>query len=294
MRNPIPRVVTIHDISGIGRTSLTAAIPVLSSMGIQPVPLPTAVLSTQTVGTTGFTFLDLTQNMKDMLDHWIARGDRFEGVYSGFMACPDQMDTVARCIETCMLKGGLAVVDPVLGEDGQLIPTMTADMVRRMRWLIGRADVITPNYTEVCLLLDVPYDREPDMDLLKGYLRELSLMGPGVVVGTSMPLTKNPLGEWEYSSILAYEKSIDKFWRLDCSYLPAHYPGTGDTFTSVITGSLMQGDSLPMALDRATQFILQGIRATFGYEYDNREGILLEKVLHNLDMPIQMASYELI
>ena len=74
----------------------------------------------------------------------------------------------------------------------------------------------------------------------------------------------------------------------------AHYPGTGDTFTSVITGSLMQGDSLPMALDRATQFILQGIRATFGYEYDNREGILLEKVLHNLDMPIQMASYELI
>lgn len=192
MRNPIPRVVTIHDISGIGRTSLTAAIPVLSSMGIQPVPLPTAVLSTQTVGTTGFTFLDLTQNMKDMLDHWIARGDRFEGVYSGFMACPDQMDTVARCIETCMLKGGLAVVDPVLGEDGQLIPTMTADMVRRMRWLIGRADVITPNYTEVCLLLDVSYDREPDMDLLKGYLRELSLMGPGVVVGTSMPLTKIP------------------------------------------------------------------------------------------------------
>lgn len=69
---------------------------------------------------------------------------------------------------------------------------------------------------------------------------------------------------------------------------------TGDTFTSVITGSLMQGDSLPIALDRATQFILQGIRATFGYEYDNREGILLEKVLHNLDMPIQISSYELI
>lgn len=70
--------------------------------------------------------------------------------------------------------------------------------------------------------------------------------------------------------------------------------GTGDTFTSVITGALLQGDSLPIALDRATQFILQGIRATFGYEYDNREGIQLEKVLHNLDMPIQICSYELI
>lgn len=84
------------------------------------------------------------------------------------------------------------------------------------------------------------------------------------------------------------------YWKVTCPYLPAHYPGTGDTFTSVITGALLQGDSLPIALDRATQFILQGIRATFGYEYDNREGIQLEKVLHNLDMPIQICSYELI
>lgn len=95
-----------------------------------------------------------------------------------------------------------------------------------------------------------------------------------------------------YSFIYFIKYSKSACYRI--LYLVAHYPGTGDTFTSVITGSLMQGDSLPMALDRATQFILQGIRATFGYEYDNREGILLEKVLHNLDMPIQMASYELI
>ena len=76
--------------------------------------------------------------------------------------------------------------------------------------------------------------------------------------------------------------------------MPAQYPGTGETFTSVVTGALRQGDSLPVALDRAAQFILQGIRATFGYEYDNREGILLEKVLHNLTIPVQTNSYELI
>ena len=81
---------------------------------------------------------------------------------------------------------------------------------------------------------------------------------------------------------------------MTCPYLPAHYPGTGDTFTSVITGSLMQGDSLPIALDRASQFILQGIRATFGYEYNNLDGIMLEKILHNLDMPIQISSYEVL
>ena len=105
---------------------------------------------------------------------------------------------------------------------------------------------------------------------------------------TSIPVQGDP----RKTSVYAYNRSSDRYWKVTCPYLPAHYPGTGDTFTSVITGSLMQGDSLPIALDRATQFILQGIRATFGYEYDNREGILLEKVLHNLDMPIQISSYE--
>ena len=97
-----------------------------------------------------------------------------------------------------------------------------------------------------------------------------------------------------YSSNRTYNRFGDRYWKVTCPYLPAHYPGTGDTFTSVITGALMQGDSLPIALDRATQFILQGIRATFGYEYNNLEGIMLEKVLHNLDMPIQISSYELV
>ena len=110
---------------------------------------------------------------------------------------------------------------------------------------------------------------------LKEYLRLLSDKGPQVVIITSVPVHDEP----HKTSVYAYNRQGNRYWKVTCPYLPAHYPGTGDTFTSVITGSLMQGDSLPMALDRATQFILQGIRATFGYEYDNREGILLEKVL---------------
>lgn len=115
-----------------------------------------------------------------------------------------------------------------------------------------------------------------------------------VMDGRPAPILPGIMERDSSGRLTRYEKTGYRYWKVTCPYLPAHYPGTGDTFTSVITGSLMQGDSLPMALDRATQFILQGIRATFGYEYDNREGILLEKVLHNLDMPIQMASYELI
>ena len=167
MRNPIPRVAAIHDLAGFARTSLTAAIPILSSMGIQATPLPTAILSTQTVGYNDFTLLDLTDDMVRILDHWERLGLRFDGVYSGFMASTAQMDSAARCIRNCLAPGGLAVVDPVLGDDGKLIPTMTPEMVAKMRWLITCADLITPNFTEVCLLLDEPYSPEADLPTLR-------------------------------------------------------------------------------------------------------------------------------
>lgn len=292
MRNSIPRVVAIHDISGVSRTSLTAAIPVLSSMGVQPIPLPTAVLSTQTVGTTGFSFLDLTENMKAMLTHWESRGDRFDGVYSGFMACPAQMESVTRCIENLLAPGGLAVVDPVLGDDGVLIPTMTMAMVEKMRWLIRRAHVITPNFTEVCLLLGLDYHARHTLADLKSHLRALSDMGPEIVVATSVPMNggENP----EYSSVLAYERKIDRFWRADCDYIPAHYPGTGDIFASVLTGCLIQGDSLSLSIDKAVQFTTLGVRATFGQDVPPVEGILLERYLSTLREPISFCQTRLV
>lgn len=252
MRNPIPRVAAIHDLAGFARTSLTAAIPILSSMGIQATPLPTAILSTQTVGYNDFTLLDLTDDMVRILDHWERLGLRFDGVYSGFMASTAQMDSAARCIRNCLAPGGLAVVDPVLGDDGKLIPTMTPEMVAKMRWLITCADLITPNFTEVCLLLDEPYSPEADLPTLKGWLRRLAENGPKTVVATSVPLADGQASRKpECTSVLAYERDEDRFWRVDCSYIPAYYPGTGDVFASVLTGSLLQGDSLAIALDRA-------------------------------------------
>ena len=287
MRNPIPRVAAIHDLAGFARTSLTAAIPILSSMGIQATPLPTAILSTQTVGYKDFTLLDLTDEMVRSLDHWERLGLRFDGVYSGFMASTAQMDSAARCIANCLAPDGLAVVDPVLGDDGRLIPTMTPDMVEKMRWLITRADVITPNFTEVCLLLDEPYSPEVDVPTLKGWLRRLSENGPATVVATSVPLADSEVArKTECTSVLAYERAEDRFWRVDCSYIPAYYPGTGDVFSSVLTGSLLHGDSLAIALDRAVQFVTLGIRATFGQDLPNREGILLERILDTLRAPL--------
>lgn len=287
--NKVKKIAAVHDLSGAGRVSLTVVIPILSSMGFQVCPLPTAVLSSHTQYS-HFSFLDLTDEMPKIISEWKQLGIQFDAIYTGYLGSPRQIQIVSEFIQYFYQPDSLIVVDPVLGDNGKLYTNFDEQMIQEMRHLITKANVITPNLTELFYLLNKPYKAENTDEELKNYLHELSEQGPEVVIITSVPVQAVP----NMTSVYAYNRQGNRYWKVTCPYLPAHYPGTGDTFTSVITGALMQGDSLPIALDRATQFILQGIRATFGYEYDNREGILLEKVLHNLDMPIQISSYELI
>ena len=290
MRRPVPRVAAIHDLSGFGRTSLTVVIPILSAMGIQVCPMPTAVLSTHTTEFTDFTFHDLSGEMPGILAHWRRLGLTFDAVYSGFLGAPEQMDVVEETIAHCLAQGGMAVVDPVLGDNGKLDPTMTPAMVARMRQLVRRAHCITPNYSEAGWLLDEEYRPHIHIDELKRWLLRLTHMGPQVAVITSAPVATRP-GD---TSVVAYHAGQKRFWKVDCPYIPAFYPGTGDSFASVLTGSLLCGDSLPMAMDRAVQFVTLGIRATFGHNSPCREGILLERVLDTLRAPVTVAGYELL
>lgn len=287
--NKVKKVAAVHDLSGVGRVSLTVVIPILSSMGFQVCPLPTAVLSSHTQYP-HFSFLDLTDEMPRIISEWKRLEVEFDAIYTGYLGSPRQIRIVSDFINDFRCEDSLVVVDPVLGDNGKLYTNFDETMVKEMQQLITKANVITPNLTELFCMLDLPYKGENTDEELKQYLRHLSDKGPEIVIITSVPVP----GEPHKTSVYAYNRVGNRYWKVTCPYLPAHYPGTGDTFTSVVTGALLQGDSLPIALDRATQFILQGIRATFGYEYDNREGILLEKVLHNLDMPIQSSSYELI
>lgn len=289
IQNQNKRIVAVHDLSGVGRVSLMAVIPILSSMGFQVCALPTAVLSTHTQYPS-YTFLDLTSEMQRIVDQWKKLDFKFDTFYTGYLGSPEQVRIVEHFISDFRRPSDLVVVDPVLGDNGRLYKGFSDDMVIGMRRLIYKADVITPNMTELFLLLGEPYRDNIADDELKLVLKKLSDLGPDIVIVTSVPVVGQP----HMTSVYAYNRCGGRFWKVTCPYLPAHYPGTGDAFTSVITGSLMQGDSLPIALDRASQFILQGIRATFGYEYNNMDGIMLEKVLHNLDLPNQISSYELL
>lgn len=285
----VRRIAAIHDLSGIGRTSLMAVIPILSTMGFNVCPLPTAILSNHSQYP-DFSFLDLTEEMPRIIDQWEKLGVTFDAIYTGYMGSPRQIEIVCGFIERFRTADTLVVVDPVLGDNGHLYSKMTQEMVEEMRRLACRADVLTPNLTEAFALLDRPYKTDCTTEELKDLIAELSEMGPDTVIITGVPVP----GQSGLTSVIARSKSDLRTWKVTCPYLPAHYPGTGDSFTSVITGSLLQGDSLPIALDRAAQFILQGIRSTFGYRMDNRDGILLERVLPYLNTPIQSATYELV
>ncbi len=285
------RVAAVHDLSGFGRSSLNIVLPVLSIMGIQACPLPTAVLSTQTSGFDDYYFQDLTDAMRSIIAHWESLGISFQGIYSGFLGSADQIALISGFIDRCRgYSVPLVVVDPVLGDDGETYGPVTPEMVRGMRSLVGKAQVITPNFTEASLLLDVPMVKEIGTDEIKGYLRKLSDLGPEKVIITSVPIC----GREHFSSVYAFNRDDQTFWKVCSDYIPASYPGTGDMFASVITGSLLNGESFPESIDRAVQFVFKAIRATYGKGIPVRNGVLLEKVLSTLLEGVPIISYEMV
>lgn len=293
MKRQIKRVAAIHDLSGFGRTSLAVVIPILSVMGIQVCSLPTAVLSTHTGGFEDYSFIDLTDFMEDSIRHWQQLGIEFDCIYSGFLGSPRQIGIISNFIDNFSDNEPLVVVDPAMGDNGRLYSTMCDEMVQEMRSLVAKADIITPNFTEAAYLLNEPYRTNITLEEMKEWLVRLSEMGPKIPIITSVPYRGRSQPKHK-TSVIAYNQEDERFWKVTCVYIPAHYPGAGDTFTSVLVGSLLQGDSLPIAMDRGVQFITGAIRASYGSQYPEREGVLLERVLGNLNLPVLSSSYEIL
>lgn len=287
MRDPFrTRVAAIHDISGVGHSALKAVMPVLSAMGIEVNPLPTAVLSSDTNGDAPYSFVDLTDTMADYIRCWKALGMRFDCIYSGFLGSPRQARIVEDFIAAFGGSDTLVVVDPVLGDDGEIYRSVAPDMVAEMRRLVARAHMITPNFTEAALLLGEPCREQITPSALKGWLNRLADLGPEMVLITSVPDGEASM------AVAALDRGTGKAWKLSSRYVPVSYPGTGDIFTSVVTGGLLTGDRLPLALERAVHFVSQCIQVSCGYDYPQREGVLLERELPLLRLPVQMSRCE--
>lgn len=264
------RVAAIHDLSGFGRCSLAVIMPVLSAMGIQCCPVPTAVLSTHTGGFEDIAIKDLTDYIAPALAQYKKLGIGFDSVYSGFLASAEQID---HCLEFfSAYKDSLKVVDPVMGDHGKPYRTYTPELCKRMGELVNVADVITPNLTEAAILLGEKYPPQLTAAEVRSWLARLCERVKVAVI-TGVPLAEGVIAN------VGCDREKGGFWRVDCDYVPASYPGTGDIFASVLTGGLLSGDSLPIAMDRATMFTQIAIKNTYSYGLEPRNGVLFEPSL---------------
>ena len=269
-----PRIAAIHDLSCFGRCSLTIALPVLSAMGCQCCPLPTALLSAHT-GFPGNTFLDLTAEMGRIADHWTAMDLQFDAIYSGFLGSADQVDTVARFFDTFKKSDTAVIVDPVMGDHGTAYRTCTPELCRGMRVLAENADVITPNLTEAALLLDHPYEEIQRTDAYE-VVRRLSLGGRRSVVLTGYSSESGQTGA------LCFDRDSGESKAVQTPREPQDFSGTGDLFASVLAGGVARGVPLFQATQAAADFVRDCIARTLAEGLTEQDGVDFEPLLGQL------------
>ncbi len=266
------RIVTVQDISCIGKCSLTVALPILSAMGIETAVLPTAVLSTHTAFD-GFTFRDLTDDMTGILAHWKQERFAFDAIYTGYLGSADQMEHVSELIRDFRGENTLVLIDPVMGDHGKLYPNFTSDFVKKMAAFCKNADVIVPNITEACAMLGVSYREDHTEQEICGMLHGLTDLGPKQAVLTGVRLTPDTLG------VMAYDRVEDRYFRCFRPHIPRIFYGTGDAFASVLAGALTRGDTLEDALTVAVDFIVTAMQKTIEDPAAGWYGVNFEQAL---------------
>lgn len=283
--NPPNKIAALHDLSCLGRCALTVIIPTLSVMGYQVIPVPTALLSTHTGGYTDLHFCDLTENMGKIAEHFERLGTRFDSIYTGFLGSTRQIHTVERFLEKFGVerdgKEPLILVDPVMGEDGELYSTYTEELANGIRHLCKYANVITPNLTEACFLTGFPYQNTKEMRETdaRAYANEL-MDRLEEQYSCRIAITGIRLRDGGVANLCVDEKG-ERFFsqQPECGH---SYPGTGDIFASVLLGKLLDNEPFPRAVDAAADFVAHLIRSTVSLPTATREGVALEPELWRL------------
>lgn len=265
------RVVAIHDISCIGKCSLTVALPIISAAGIETSIIPTAVLSTHTGGFTGFTYRDLTDDILNIVNHWNTLNLEYDAIYTGFLGSFEQIDIVAKVFDILKTKETLILVDPVMADNGQLYSIFPNDFPEGMKKLCKKADVIVPNITEAVLLLNEEYFEGPyTKEYIEGLLERLKGLGSKYVVLTGVYFDDKNLGAATYDCATS---------KIDYAFGPrvgGLYHGTGDVFGSALLSALLNGFNLLEASQIAVDYTVKSIECTKSANTDVRFGVNFE------------------
>lgn len=264
------RVAAIHDISGIGKCSLTAALPIISAAGIEAAALPTAVLSTHTGDISGYTYRDLTGDLPAVAAHWKALGIGFDGIYSGFLGSTEQVEMVCDFIDCFASDETVILVDPAMADSGRMYTTFEDGFAEEMAKLCGKADIIVPNLTEAAFLLGEEYREPPySKEYIEGLLERLTKLGPKKIVLTGVAFNDDEIGCAVFSGGTVHYRFSEKYDGI--------YYGTGDIFASALIGAYMKGKDIFESSDIALEFTCAAIGRTYNAGTDTRFGVNFEQ-----------------
>ena len=282
------RVLTVQDISCVGKCSLTAAIPVISAMGIEVCPLPTAILSNHTAFSS-FSFLDLTDKIPEILNEWKKQGFHFDAIYTGYLGSIKQIDLVHKILDEFAQNDTLVVIDPCMADNGKLYTGFSQDFVKQMAKLCGRANVILPNMTEACFLVNQDYDflAQTNESITKVMAKLLSL-GAQQVILKGVEFSKEKIGVAYCSQKLfdnnfsTNENNMEDMNIYFHHRYDENFHGTGDVFASAVTGALVLKKDIKDAVKIACDFVQESIECTLLNPNYNWYGVDFESALRNL------------
>ena len=249
------RIMTIQDISCVGKCSLTVALPIISAAGVEAAVLPTAVLSTHTAFPK-FTFCDLTDEIEPIKNTLCELNIGFDAVYTGYLGSFRQLALVENFIKEFKKGGAFVLIDPVMADHGKLYSGFTPEFAKAMAALAAQADLIVPNITEAAFMLDEPYTPDYDEEYIKGLLKRLTRLGCPRAALTGISFAEGEIG------VYSYDSTTDTYYKYFNEKLPVAYHGTGDVYASAALGGIMRGLSVEEALTVAVDFTLECMRAT--------------------------------
>ncbi len=269
------RMALINDITGFGRCSIAVMVPIISAMKIQPVVIPTAILSTHTQFPIYY-FDDYTSKMKDYIQTYKDLNLEFDAIATGFLGSKEQVDIVIDFIQTFKHKDVFVLVDPVMGDHGKLYATYTPQMCGKMKELVQYADLMTPNLTELVTLLDLPYPTKlPTFDELEQMCEKLSVQGPQHIVVTGIPFNQKQILNFIYNKNEDYQiVMVDR--------IGDDRSGTGDVIASIIAGSYLNHYSFYQSVKRATKFASKCIALCEEMQVPRHYGLCFEEYLCEL------------
>ena len=265
------RIITIQDVSCVGKCSLTVALPIISAAGVEAGVIPTAVLSTHTAFPK-FTFCDLTDEIQKISDTFEELNIDFDAIYTGYLGSFEQLSLVEGFIDHFGAKAKV-VIDPVMADHGVLYKGFTPEFAAAMAKLCAKADLIVPNITEASFMLGIPYNPNYDEAYIKDVLKQLTDLGAKSAALTGISFEEGKIGMYYYDS------ETREYYYYCNDYLPAAFHGTGDIYASATVGAMMRGFTVPEALSIAVDFTLLSMKKTLEDENHRFYGVNFEEAL---------------